>query len=191
MASVMPSILSCFSFVVESLFHEHHYWSSMSVNILIAESDVDTGMLLKAYLQKHQCDVTIAESGESFFAHFFNQISDLSLVIINIMLNDTDGFSMSHLVRLNSDIPIIMLTGSGADSPMVSVPGFSTVPCSVNSFLAKPFHPSELLRLIEQVTHDDRIDAYIGSHSMGVVDHEHNAEKFDKQCNKQCHNQCD
>ena len=117
----------------------------MSVNILVAENDLATRCLLKAYLEKNQFNVTVAHNEKSFFTHFFNLGTEFSLVILDIMLKDTDGFSLRNLVRLNSTVPIIMLT-NGVD--VFSKPDVRN---TLDFYISRPFNPADLLTLIGQI----------------------------------------
>ena len=88
----------------------------MSRNILIVDDDLKTRTLLKAYLERNQYDVRLAPDGETFLNEFDRYKDELSLVILDVMLPDTDGFALCQTVRKNSNVPIIMLTASSDDT---------------------------------------------------------------------------
>src|SRR3990167_8816944 len=93
-------------------------WEMMR-KILIVDDDQKTRMLLKAYLEKNQYEVRLAHDGAAFLAEFQRCVDDLSLVILDIMLPDTDGFALCKIVRRRSNVPIIMLTASSDETDRV------------------------------------------------------------------------
>jgi len=66
----------------------------MNRTLLIVDDDQKTRDLLKTYLEKQQYDVYVAHDGASFNAEFERFKDSLSLVILDVMLPDTDGFSL-------------------------------------------------------------------------------------------------
>ncbi len=82
----------------------------MTRKILIVDDDQKTRLLLKTYLEKNQYEVKLSHNGESFLNEFSSQVDQLSLVILDVMLPDTDGFALCKIVRQRSNVPIIMLT---------------------------------------------------------------------------------
>ncbi|MFX5710171.1 response regulator, partial [Acinetobacter baumannii] len=72
--------------------------------------------LLKAYLEKNQYEVRLAHDGATFLAEFARYADELALVILDVMLPDTDGFALCKTVRRKSNVPIIMLTASSDET---------------------------------------------------------------------------
>src|SRR3954462_4866347 len=121
--------------------------------ILIAEDDEKAGALLKTYLEKHQYEVTVAQDGLSFQSEFSRLADQLSLVILDVMLPDTDGFVLCKEVRRRSNVPIIMLTAisDGADR----IVGLEL---GADDYIAKPYDPRELLARIKALLRRAGID---------------------------------
>jgi DNA-binding response OmpR family regulator len=86
----------------------------MSPKILIVDDDKKNRTLLKSYLERNRYDISLAHDGASFFSEFERQHAHWSLLILDTMLPDTDGFALCKAVRGRSNIPIIMLA-PGAD----------------------------------------------------------------------------
>ena len=84
----------------------------MTRKILIVDDDQKTRTLLKTYLEKNQYEVRLAHDGAAFLSEFERYKDELSLVILDVMLPDTDGFALCRIVRKHSNVPIIILTAS-------------------------------------------------------------------------------
>jgi DNA-binding response OmpR family regulator len=114
--------------------------------ILIVDDDQKTRNLLKAYLEKQQFEVLGASDGASFLAEFERYRDKLGLVILDVMLPDTDGFTLCRLVRSQSSIPIIMLTASADDTDRIV-----GLELGADDYIAKPYNPRELLARIKAI----------------------------------------
>ncbi|WP_333824968.1 response regulator transcription factor [Pinisolibacter sp.] len=68
------------------------------------------------------------------------------LVLLDIMLPGTDGLTLCRELRATSDLPVIMLTAKGDD-----VDRIVGLEMGADDYLAKPFHPRELLARIRAV----------------------------------------
>ncbi|HSY27633.1 MAG TPA: response regulator transcription factor [Burkholderiaceae bacterium] len=118
----------------------------MMRKILIVDDDQKTRTLLKTYLEKNQYEVRLAHDGETFLAEFQRYGDDLSLVILDVMLPDTDGFALCKIVRRRSDVPIIMLTASSDETDRVV-----GLELGADDYIAKPYSPRELLARIKAI----------------------------------------
>jgi DNA-binding response OmpR family regulator len=114
--------------------------------ILIVDDDQKTRTLLKAYLEKNQFDVSLAHNGETFLAEFNRYADELSLVILDVMLPDTDGFALCKSVRRRSNVPIIMLTASSDETDRVV-----GLELGADDYISKPYSPRELLARIKAI----------------------------------------
>ncbi len=114
--------------------------------ILIVDDDQKTRNLLKAYLEKQQYEVRSAHDGASFLAEFERLRDKLSLVILDVMLPDTDGFTLCKKVRSQSAVPIIMLTASADDTDRIV-----GLELGADDYIAKPYNPRELLARIKAI----------------------------------------
>lgn len=114
--------------------------------ILIVDDDQKTRTLLKAYLEKNQYEVRLSHNGESFMDQFQRCSDELSLVILDVMLPDTDGFALCKLVRRRSNVPIIMLTASADETDRVV-----GLELGADDYIGKPYSPRELLARIKAI----------------------------------------
>jgi DNA-binding response OmpR family regulator len=125
----------------------------MTRKILIVDDDQKTRTLLKAYLEKNQYEVRLAHNGETFVAEFQRYADELSLVILDVMLPDTDGFALCRTVRQRSNVPIIMLTASSDETDRVV-----GLELGADDYIAKPYSPRELLARIKAIHRRTGID---------------------------------
>ncbi|MBX9869277.1 MAG: response regulator transcription factor [Burkholderiaceae bacterium] len=114
--------------------------------ILVVDDDQKTRTLLKTYLEKNQYEVKLAHNGEAFLTEFQRYFDELSLVILDAMLPDTDGFALCKEVRRRSNIPIIMLTASSDETDRVV-----GLELGADDYIAKPYSPRELLARIKAI----------------------------------------
>jgi two-component system, OmpR family, response regulator len=115
-------------------------------SILIVDDDLKTRTLLKSYLEKQQYEVHTAQDGATFIEEFDKRRTELSLVILDVMLPDTDGFQLCQRVRSQSDLPIIMLTASADDTDRIV-----GLELGADDYIAKPYNPRELLARIKAI----------------------------------------
>ena len=118
----------------------------MNRTLLIVDDDQKTRNLLKAYLEKHQYEVLGTHDGASFLAEFERYRDKLCLVILDVMLPDTDGFTLCKTVRSQSTIPIIMLTASADDTDRIV-----GLELGADDYIATPYNPRELLARIKAI----------------------------------------
>src|SRR4030088_1180666 len=100
--------------------------------------------MLTEYLGKAGFCVVHAEDGAGGLA--LHEREPVDVVILDLMLPDTDGLDICRLIRARSDSPILMLTAKG--DPMDRVVGLEL---GADDYLPKPFEPRELLARIRAV----------------------------------------
>ena len=115
----------------------------MTRKILIVDDDQKIRSLLKTYLEKNQYEVLLAHDGASFMAEFERHRDEISLCILDVMLPDTEGFTLCQSVRRRSEVPVIMLTASADETDRIV-----GLELGADDYLGKPFNPRELLARI-------------------------------------------
>jgi len=118
----------------------------MARKILIVDDDLKTRVLLKTYLEKNQYEVVLSHDGASFLAEFKRLAEELAVVILDVMLPDTDGFALCREIRSRSNVPIIMLTASSDETDRVV-----GLELGADDYIAKPYRPRELLARIKAI----------------------------------------
>jgi len=113
------------------------------IPILLIEDQVELCKILKDTLSLYGFDVTYAHNGEDGYNAFTSL--DPKIVIIDIMMPGSDGFSAVKQIRaINKDIPIIMLTAKPLTEDLVKA-----FDLGCNDFIRKPFVMEELIARIK------------------------------------------
>jgi len=114
------------------------------ISLLLVEDDLRLSELVAKFLQQHNFNVTVLNSGEKAVAHILNHQPDI--VLLDIMLPKVDGFSICRQVRPQYDKPIIFLTAK--DSDFDHVLGLEI---GADDYIIKPVVPHVLLAHINVV----------------------------------------
>lgn len=113
----------------------------MNNKILVVDDDVAINELIKVNLELAGYKVIQANDGIKGFALAKQEAP--SLVILDVMMPDVDGFTVAKRIRQNEetkDTPILMLTALSQINDKVK--GFNI---GVDDYLVKPFELEELL----------------------------------------------
>jgi DNA-binding response OmpR family regulator len=113
-------------------------------HILMVDDDVDLNALVTEYLARFGHRLVTATTAARGMAELRRERPDL--VILDIMLPDTDGLSLCREIRSESDVPIIMLTARGEVADRVL-----GLELGADDYLSKPFEPRELVARIQSV----------------------------------------
>ena len=70
----------------------------------------------------------------------------VDLVVLDLMLPDTDGLTLCRDLRAKSNMPVIMLTARGEE-----VDRIVGIEMGADDYLVKPFNPRELLARIKSI----------------------------------------
>lgn len=109
-----------------------------SHHILIVEDDARLAALTCEYLEGNGFKISIEGDGARAVERIFNEKPDL--VILDVMLPGEDGLSICRKVKMEKDIPILMLTARTDD--MDQVVGLEM---GADDYVAKPVRPRVLL----------------------------------------------
>ena len=124
----------------------------MGERVLLIEDDSRLADMVGEYLGKAGFHVIHAESGTRGLA--LHGREPLDVVILDLMLPDTDGLDVCRQIRARSDTPILMLTARG--DPMDRVVGLEM---GADDYLPKPFEPRELLARLRAILRRSRAGA--------------------------------
>src|SRR5258708_23621909 len=113
-------------------------------HLLIVDDDDDILSLLTKFFKKHSHTVTVAADGAAMFAALESHAIDL--VILDVMLQREDGFSLCQRLRAVSRVPIIMLTAV-TDHTDRTV----GLELGADDYVTKPFDQRELLARVKAV----------------------------------------
>lgn len=112
--------------------------------VLVIDDDPRLAALLAEYLAARGFQVLTASDGRSGLDRL--HAGGVDLVVLDVMLPDTDGFELCRAIRAESSIPIVMLTARGEDTDRIV-----GLELGADDYLPKPFNPRELLARIKAV----------------------------------------
>lgn len=114
----------------------------MKYNILVLDDEKEIADLVELYLKNE--DYNIYKFYSSKEALKCINETKLDLAILDIMLPDTDGFSICNEIRKKYNYPIIMLTAKVDD--ISKIQGLSI---GADDYITKPFNPLELIARVK------------------------------------------
>ena len=112
--------------------------------ILVVDDEPNIVDLVTMYLEQEGYRVESAFDG----AQALDQIQEHepSLVVLDLMLPEVDGFEVCRRTRAHSDVPIIMLTAR--DDDVDKIVGLEL---GADDYLTKPFNPRELVARVKAI----------------------------------------
>ncbi len=113
-------------------------------HILVIEDNPDIQELIREFLTAQNYKVDVAGTGTEGILLFQKNLYDL--VLLDVMLPDIDGYSICKIIRGQSDVPIIMLTGLQNEENEIK--GFEL---GVDDYITKPFHYAIFIKRVEAV----------------------------------------
>jgi two-component system, OmpR family, response regulator len=113
-------------------------------HILVVDDDREIRDLVARYLSGHGFRVRTAADGRQMQ----REMSDWSfdLVILDLMLPGEDGLSLCRRLRVETNLPVIMLTAMGEETDRII-----GLEMGADDYISKPFNPRELLARIKAV----------------------------------------
>ncbi|MBX7053873.1 MAG: response regulator [Pyrinomonadaceae bacterium] len=105
--------------------------------IIIIDDDEELCELVSEYLTVEGFEVSSVNDGESGLAAALS--GEYDMAILDVMLPKMNGFDVLRNLRLESKLPVIMLTARGDD--MERIVGLEI---GADDYLPKPFNPREL-----------------------------------------------
>jgi two-component system OmpR family response regulator len=113
-------------------------------HVLIVDDDSEIRSLLTEYFQKNGFRATAVADGRAMRTALKNQRPDL--VVLDLMLPGEDGLALCRDLRTHSNMPILMLTARGEETDRIV-----GLEMGADDYLAKPFHPRELLARVKSI----------------------------------------
>ena len=122
--------------------------------ILIIEDELSIAELERDYLELNDFEVEIETNGLKGLEKALDE--EYSLILLDLMLPEVDGFEICRQIREKKDIPIIMVTAKKNDIDKIRGLGLG-----VDDYVTKPFSPSELVARVK--AHISRYERLVGS----------------------------
>lgn len=114
--------------------------------ILMIDDDKELCSLIKKCLDNEEMSTLVAFSGSLGLKVLGENKDNLSLIILDVMLPDLDGFSILKRVREISNVPVLMLTAKNSEEDKVI--GLRT---GADDYLTKPFSINELTARVDSL----------------------------------------
>ena len=114
----------------------------MPANILLVEDDRTLSGYLVKYLETEDFSVTHAFGQTDGMEAF--ESGEFDCVLLDLSLEDGNGFSICSEIKKKSEVPVIFLTASADEA--CTVAGFEV---GADDYIGKPFRPRELVARIK------------------------------------------
>ena len=120
----------------------------MKNSVLIIDDDKELCALMKKCIQQENLSAVIAHGGVEGLrlADENKNTNSLSLVILDVMMPDIDGFQVLKKIRETSNVPVLMLTARSDEEDKVS-----GLRLGADDYLTKPFSINELMARVNSL----------------------------------------
>jgi DNA-binding response OmpR family regulator len=116
----------------------------MPKKILLVDDEPEILEICRDYLKASGYDVVTAKDGAQGLSTFRREKPDL--VVLDLMLPEIDGLDVCHMIRRESNVPIIMLTARVEETDKLV-----GLEIGADDYLTKPFSPRELVARVRVV----------------------------------------
>lgn len=114
----------------------------MGHNILLVTDDRETKELLMLHLNSNGFTVDIAENEEMFNVCFGHQKTNL--ILIDMMMKSLNIYELIRVIRLNSNLPIILIADKENDANRILGLNLGADACVI-----KPYNPLEVIAEVQ------------------------------------------
>ncbi len=113
-------------------------------HLLVVDDDERIRGLLQKFLVRNGFLVTIARDAAQ--ARRLLAGLDFDMIVLDVMMPDEDGISLTRDIRRHSHVPILLLTARGETTNRIE-----GLEAGADDYLVKPFEPKELLLRINAI----------------------------------------
>lgn len=115
-------------------------------NVLIIDDDKELCTLMKKCVEQENMSAIIAHGGVEGLRLIAENKDGCSLVILDVMMPDLDGFQVLQKIRETNNVPVLMLTAKSNEDDKVS-----GLRLGADDYLTKPFSINELMARINSL----------------------------------------
>ena len=112
--------------------------------ILVVDDERNIVELVRLYMEKEGFETVCAYTGEEALLKFRTENPDL--IVLDLMLPETDGWQVCREIRKTSGVPIIMLTAKSETFDKVL-----GLELGADDYMTKPFEAKELIARVKAV----------------------------------------
>jgi two-component system, OmpR family, response regulator len=116
----------------------------MQKHILVVDDDPEIRTLIAEYLERNGFRASTLPDGRDLMRTLEERAVDL--LVLDLMMPGVDGLTLCREVRSKSRLPVLILSARGED-----VDRIVGLEMGADDYLAKPFHPRELLARIRAI----------------------------------------
>lgn len=117
--------------------------------VLVIDDEAKYRRLIRANLTMAGYEVREAANGREALQSLYEHEPDL--VLLDLRLPDTDGFSLCERIRKMSTVPVMVLTALNSEADTIQA-----LDLGADDYLAKPFSPGEMLARIRALLRRSR-----------------------------------
>ncbi len=114
------------------------------ITILVVDDESRMRKLIKDFMIKEDYKVIEAADGEECLKEFNEKKEKIDLILLDVMMPKLDGWSVLRQIRIESKVPVIMLTARGEEQDELF--GFDL---GVDEYISKPFSPKILVARVK------------------------------------------
>lgn len=115
-------------------------------NVLIIDDDKELCTLMKKCVEQENLSAIIAHGGVEGLRLADENSDSLSLVILDVMMPDLDGFQVLQKIREKNNVPVLMLTAKSDEEDKVF-----GLRLGADDYLTKPFSINELMARVNSL----------------------------------------
>ncbi len=119
------------------------------IHVLVIDDDPSVRQMIADYLGDNDMQVSTLPGGQAI--RDVMERNTVDLLILDLKLPGEDGMQIARQLRVDSDVPIIMLTGRKEEADRVM-----GLELGADDYLTKPFSPRELLARIRALLRRSR-----------------------------------
>ncbi len=112
--------------------------------ILVVDDEEKIRTIIRKYGEYEGYEVIEAKDGRE--AVRICEKQDFDVIILDVMMPESDGFSTCREIKKEKDIPVIMLSARGEEYDRIH--GFEV---GIDDYVVKPFSPKELMMRVKVV----------------------------------------
>ena len=113
-------------------------------HVLLIDDDAELCHLVTRYLAREGFEIHWASGGAAGIEKAL--AGDFALIMLDVMMPDTDGFHVLRRIRAESRTPVLMLTARGDTHDRIR-----GLELGADDYLPKPFDPAELVARIRAI----------------------------------------
>lgn len=132
------------------------------MRVLIVEDEPDIRRLLRTYLENEGFEVDETNNGQRALSMVEQKSYDL--LILDIMLPETDGWTVCQKIRKHSHLPIIMVTAKGTEPDRIM-----GLELGADDYLVKPFSPKELIARVKALFRRIQATSHVPSKPKAII----------------------